>query len=244
MSETTSTRGAGVGSLAERQMRRWALGLEIQDRLEHEKALKELPHQTHAFIAISREHGAGGGMVARQASQLLGWEVLDRELLDYMAQRYRIDRNMLDFIDEAKSNWLLELFGKWINRKLVTPSEYISHLGQIVLLSARSGSCVFVGRGVQYLLPRDRGLFVRIVAPWETRVKEVMQRNGCPREEAERLIRETDATRRDYIQTEFQRDVEDLHEYDLGLNREYLDASAAADLVVQETRRRFDVPQS
>jgi hypothetical protein len=32
-------------------------------------------------ITVSREYGAGGGEVAQRIAQLLGWELLDRELL-------------------------------------------------------------------------------------------------------------------------------------------------------------------
>jgi cytidylate kinase len=36
-------------------------------------------------ITVTREYGAGGGEVARRLAELLGWQLLDRELLHQAA---------------------------------------------------------------------------------------------------------------------------------------------------------------
>ena len=128
-------------------MRSWALGLEVKDRLEHAAAVKQLPKEIHTYISISREAGAGGGEIANRLGQKLGWQVLDKELLDYMAEHYKMPRDLLDFVDESTSNWFHEVFGNWLDSHLVTQSEYVSRLGRIVLIAARHEHAVFVGRG-------------------------------------------------------------------------------------------------
>jgi hypothetical protein len=59
-------------------------------------------------------------------------------------------------VDETTTSWLLDTFGKWLDRQLVTESEYLTHLGQLVLLAAQSQSAIFVGRGAHFFLPRER----------------------------------------------------------------------------------------
>uniref|UniRef100_UPI0011775F11 cytidylate kinase-like family protein n=1 Tax=Candidatus Entotheonella palauensis TaxID=93172 RepID=UPI0011775F11 len=139
-----------VAQLAERQMRQWAIGLEVEQRRQHEEAAKPLPESVHPYLTISRDTGAGAGELAHQVGRRLGWEVLDRELLDYMATQYQIPKAMVEWVDETTTSWLVDTFGKWLDRRLVTESEYLTHLGQLVLLAAQSQSTIFVGRGAQF----------------------------------------------------------------------------------------------
>jgi cytidylate kinase len=225
--------------VAEQRMRLWTLGLEVQQRREMESDTSQMECEIHPYIAISRETGAGGGLLARKISDILGWDVLHREILDDIAQRYQLPRDMLDFVDERTSNWLIEAFGKWISQRVVTQSEYIVHLGRIVLMAARAGSAIFVGRGVNFLLPSDRGVCVHLVAPMKMRVKHVRQHRECSEAEARRYVRETDKGRRDFVSRHFNKDVSDGHHYDLVINRARTSIEEAAELIVARCRRRF-----
>ncbi|NLX53757.1 MAG: cytidylate kinase-like family protein [Planctomycetaceae bacterium] len=192
-------------------------------------------------IAISREAGAGGSAVGRRIGELLQWEVLNRKLLDMMAEKFNLSRAMVGVADETTSNWLIEVFGKWLDPRLVTRSEYIVHLGELVLLAAQHSSKVFVGRGAQHFLPAERGVSVFLVAPLTMRIARIQDVRGCSEAEARRYIRDTDQTRRDLIKSHFNREIDDPHLYDLVINRTQIDSDAAAELVVNECRRRFSL---
>lgn len=220
-------------------MRQWTLGLEVQQRRKEQAEPSELPRSIYPFICISRETGAGGGVIGRRVRDILGWDLLHREILDDMAHRYKLPRDMLDFVDENTSNWMLEWFGKWISRRTVTQSEYLIHLGQIVLMAAQHASAIFVGRGVNFLLPADRGLNVYLVAPHPMRTAHVVQRFEFSESEAGKYIRETDGCRRDFVRAHFNREMDDPHLYDLVINRAHLSEDAAAELIISQFRRRF-----
>lgn len=228
-----------ISKLAEQRMRQWAIELEVKQRIEHEEAVKHLPEHVHPYIAISRDTGAGAGEIAHRVGDILGWEVLDRELLGYMAEQYHLQKGMVEFVDETTTSWILDTFGKWLARQVITESEYVTHLGEIVLLAAQHHSTVFVGRGAQFFLPRDRGLAIQVVAPLSQRIERVMLRDGRSYEETQRYLGQTDRTRREFIREHFQRDVTDPHLYDLVLNLEYLDMAEAVDLIVSQCERRF-----
>jgi cytidylate kinase len=166
-------------------------------------------------------------------------DVLDSEILDDMARRYRVPRDVLDFVDEKTSNWMFEVFGKWLSRRVVTQSEYIVHVGKIVLMAAQTASTVFVGRGAQFVLPADKTLKIYLVGPQEARITHVRQVRQCSETEAKRYIRETDEGRRRLIKRYFNREMGDPHLYDLVLNRAHFDLAASADLIAHEWRRRF-----
>ena len=56
------------------------------------------------LITVSREYGAEGGKVASRLSRVLGWELLDQELLHRAAQIEHIPDSELEKLDEPASN--------------------------------------------------------------------------------------------------------------------------------------------
>lgn len=231
-------RSRALSELAERQMRTWALQLQSQQRLAEERAATPVPQLIQPYVAISRETGVDAGELAQAVASQCGWKMLDRELLDYLADHDHLSRIALDFVDERAVSWFHEMFGKWLDEQLVSQAEYVSRLGRIVLLAAQYESTVFVGRGVQFILPRERGLAVRIIAPRKKRVQRVMERRQCSEREARQFAEETDNARAQFIQRYFRHDVADPHLYDLVINLEHLTRNDAVDLIVSECKRR------
>ena len=165
MSIGTLSHNSHLSQLAERQMRTWALQLEAQKRLEKERADKAMQQRIHPYLVLSRETGVNAGELAHAIAAKCGWKVLDRELLDYMAEHDHLSRFALEFVDEKVVSWFRETFGKWLDEQLVSQAQFVSRLGKLVLLAAQHESTVFVGRGVQFILPRENGVAVRIIAP-------------------------------------------------------------------------------
>jgi cytidylate kinase len=239
MTENAWERAKSSARTAEQQMRRWSLGLEIGERVEQDRAVSELSTQIRPYVAISRQAGAGGGAVAQAVAAELGWELVGKTLLHQMADRYKLPQDMLEFVDEKTSNWLLEVFGKWISDRVVTQSEYVVHLGQLVLLAAQHASTVFVGRGAQFLLPRDKGLAVAIIAPLEQRISRTIQQRSLDRDQAVKYIKEVDEGRRDFVRRYFHHDVAEQDIFDLVINLDQLVQEDAVDLIVACCQKRF-----
>jgi cytidylate kinase len=232
---------ATAGRLCEQRVREWTLHVEAQRRRRAAEVARVEPGHIHPYVAISREAGAGGAALARLVGEKLNWEVLHRELLDTMADRFNLPRALLGVIDESASNWMVEVFGKWLDPLLVTRTEYIMHLGQIVLLAAQHASKVFVGRGAQFFLPPDRGVTIFLVAPLAMRIQRLKEVRGLSEQQARRYIRDTDQGRRELIKAHFNRDIGDPHAYDLVINRAHTSLEAAADLIVSQCGVRFGI---
>jgi cytidylate kinase len=145
----------------------------------------------------------------------------------------------LEFVDETTSNWFNEIFGHWLDHRTITQTEYVTHLGKILMLAAHDSRTVIVGRGAQFVLPRDKGLLVRIVAPLKRRIERIMHERQCVFEEARELVERIDEERREFIRRYFHHDVSDPHLYDLVINLEHIPLSKATDLIVQQCRQRF-----
>ena len=197
-----------------------------------------------ACITISRETGARGETVARLVGQRLGWEVYNHEVLEYIAQVAHLRSGLVEELSSPGRGWT----ERWLHKLLVGPAAGgdpgVTHLSQVVLAVGLQGQAVIVGRGAACVVPRDRALHVRLVAPLSERVAFMSELKRLPRADAERYVQETDAQRLQFVKAYFGRDGADPHLYDLVLDTSYLGVDLAADLVVQaflgkQNRRRL-----
>jgi cytidylate kinase len=210
----------GILAAAERQMHAWALGNELKDRATR-KATEGHPVQHEVrFITISREAGAGGSQIGRCVGERLGWEVFDKNLLDQVADRFRLPRLMLDLVDETRTNWVYDVLGTWMDHKVVPHEKYVACLTRVISTLVRRGHIVFVGRGAQFLLPRQEVLAVRLVASPKYRTQKIMEQLGLTEIDARRFITEADEGRREFVERFFHRDITDPHLYDVVINVE------------------------
>ena len=92
-------------------------------------------------ITITREYGAGGGELARQLAESLGWELLDRELLHQAAESEHVPDADLERLDE-KAISMADRF------RLHPPHQHYLHgLKTAAAEAARRGNVILVGRG-------------------------------------------------------------------------------------------------
>ena len=225
-----------IVAAAERQMQAWALTQEIADRTIRLDRGRRLASQLGPYVTLSREAGACGGEIAELVGEELGWEVLDKALLDRVADRFHLSRPMLDLVDETKNNWAFDMLGAWLDRRFIPPEKYVARLRRFVWTAARRGNVIFVGRGVHFLLPRESGLAVRLVAPEKYRVAHVMRRLQCNADYARRWIKETDRGRREFVLRYFHHDVDDPHLYDLVINVEGMGPVGTVDQILTAIR--------
>jgi hypothetical protein len=226
-----------MSKAAERQMRNWALDMQMQQRTASEREHIEVKELIHPYIAISRETGVNADNLSRAVADKCGWKLLDRELLDYIAEHDHLSRLALEFVDERAVSWFHEMFGTWLEKQLVSQAEYVSRLGKVLLLAAQHENTVIVGRGAQFMLPRERGLRVRIIAPLKLRVQNIMQLRQCNERDAKDYIETTVRGREQFVQRYFHHDVSDPHLYDLMINLAHIPRQDAIDLIVSEAKR-------
>jgi cytidylate kinase len=141
-------------------------------------------------LTVSREYGAGGGEVARRLAEVLGWELLDRELLHQAAAAEHVPDADLERLDE-KALSLADRF------RLHPPhQQYLHGLTEAARQAARRGNVVLVGRGTRQLLGEVSNTFhLRLVAPRDWRVRRMAEREGWSAEQAQARCLEVDRTR-------------------------------------------------
>lgn len=226
-----------IVAAAERQMQAWVKTAEIHERTIHEEGTHNLCDRLGKYLAISREEGAGGSEISQLLGEKLGWEVLDKNLLDRVAERLECSPATLELVDETPGNWVLDVLGAWMDRRIITQEKYVVHLGRVVLAAVRRGDVVLVGRGAQFLLPREKGLCVRIIAGKKFRVERIAASRNLGASAARQLVEETDLGRREFAQRFFHREIDDPHHYDLVINAERIGPDDAANMILQALSR-------
>lgn len=162
----------------------------------------------------------------------LGWNVLDKALVETIAKAAQVDPDLARRYDERVDSWLHRVSrrGLWhgafegvasASDAEFFDAETMAALARNLVSKAyERGNCVIVGRGGQCILQdRKDVLHVFIYAPWPNRVARVQSR--APEvEDVEHLIRSTDQHRAEYIRVFFGCNRSDPHLYHAMLSSE------------------------
>ncbi|MEX1026980.1 MAG: cytidylate kinase-like family protein [Candidatus Paceibacterota bacterium] len=222
---------SAIEKKAEENIRKWMFSEGAKDRVTRGKVKENVG----PYVLVSRETGAGGSEIARLVGEQLGWDVLDNEIVDYLVDHYGTSRSLVEFIDERRSNWINEIFTSWIEGLGYSSGTYVHRLNQLFLLAAHHGNVMIVGRGARFILPREHGLSVRILAPIGFRAAQIAMKRGLSMKEAHRFVENSDRQREAFVREHFHRKAADPHMYDLVINVKDSDRQGAADLIVEAT---------
>ena len=189
-----------------------------------------------AIIAISHQMGAGGTEIGMGAAQRLGYHYVDQELIQDAVRRYGLVEEKLSHLDESKPT-LFERFD-------AETRHYITILQTTLLEFAENDNAVLMGRGGQWLL---RGiphvLRVRVIAPFEQRVRQWIKRTAevageTPNQRAAAdLLRRDDSEKAGRMRYLYEVDLADPALYDLVINTEKLRFEAAVEMIERAVRR-------
>ena len=115
--------------------------------------------------------------------------------------------------------------------------DYLELLASVIAEYAAQGEAVLVGRGGQMILRRRPGvLHVKTIARFETRVFNIIQREGVKWREAAHRVRHSDEQRSGYMRRFYNVDWLDANLYDLVINTDQIACETAVRLVVEAAR--------
>src|SRR5438874_637384 len=208
-------------------------------------------------ITISREYGSGGGEIAVRLAKLLGWQLIDHEVVVRVAEKLHISEEEAREHDERVEGLASRIFKSLrlghptmpmtveIPPSMDSRAFYEARC-QIIEGAVATGQVVIVGRGAQAHLAKRRDvLHVRIVAPFALRLAYVMIRENLDREAAQARIMKKDQERARYLETFYHRHPGDPHLYDLVLNTGILDLESAVgviSIVLERKASRLSLP--
>jgi cytidylate kinase len=188
-----------------------------------------------AIITISHQMGAGGPEIGMGLAQRLAYHYVDQELLQDAVRRYGVAEDKLSHLDESKPS-LFERFD-------AETRHYITILQTTLLEFAETDNVVLMGRGGQWLLRGiPHALRVRIIAPFEHRVRQWIKRSAevtgeTPSQRAAaELVRRDDNEKKGRMRYLYEVDIDDPALYDLIINTDKLPHAAAGDMIERTAR--------
>jgi cytidylate kinase len=162
------------------------------------------------IITVEREYGCGGGEIAQQLAEHLGWKLWDQLLTEEIARLANCPKAVVERREERTDPLYYRLFKSFLRGsyegsinapklQLVDSESIIKITERVVQHAAKHGNCVLVGRGSQHFL-RDRQDTLRLFlyAPREEKVRRLLLR-GKNEGEAEELVDTVDRERADFI---------------------------------------------
>ena len=180
-----------------------------------------------ALVAMTREMGSLGKDVAAAVAERVGKQVIHHEIIDNLASKMRLRKSHVIRFLEGKA-------GIW--ERLTTDKTSLSiYTADETFALAESGRVAVIrGWGATHLLrPVPHVITVRVCAPFEVRVKRMMERlNTDDRDFVTNEIRMSEEAHAAITRRHFGVNWQDSENYDVVLNTERLTIEECAEEIV------------
>lgn len=225
-----------VEALVERQMKRRALA---ERATQAKPPTGEKSAAPLRVITVSRQAGSGGRTLAPRIASLLDFEFVDRQILDLLIQNTGARDRLINSLDERTRSGI-ELWVEGIlTQRYVDHSEYIRWLAKTVTVLAEDGDSVILGRGGNVILGSRGGLHVRVVAPKEFRIDNLVRYDNLSPADARKRVGESDEERRRFYRDGFGADIDNPEDYHLVINTGRVDIDSAVEIVLDAWKRHL-----
>jgi cytidylate kinase len=215
-----------IETIVDRQIRRWEL-----DK-NRPKETVPLPEKPGPIITISRQKGAGGSLAAEKLAELTGFTLIGRDIIDQISLDIGTQKRLVETLDES----VRSKFELWVEgiftRRLVDTSDYLKSLVKIIGAMSHHGKTIIVGRGANFILGRQRGFHVRVIADVDYRINSLMNRYGMDKKTASDEVARSDEQRRKFIKSDFGKDIDEPLAYDMVINSAYFKPEQIARLIM------------
>lgn len=184
-----------------------------------------------AIVTVSHEMGSGGAEIGTALAERLGYRYVDQDMIGQAARKYGVGEEKLTQLDETKPT-LFERFD-------VETRQHITILQSALLDVAEADDAVIMGRGGQVLLRNIvHVLRVRVMAPFDMRVKRVMKKMAGQMGETvdvrttAEMVRRNDHEKFGRMRYLYDVDWSDPSLYDVVVNTEKLSTLAGVELII------------
>lgn len=216
-------------ALVDRQVKEWL----AKKQARHERAGNR---PFHRVLTITGEYGALGDKVGEVVAQQLGFRYYDREIIQMISERAKVDAYLIEQVETEKQSYLQEIFETLLGNQTLNDSGYIRRLTEVVGAIGLEGSAVIMGRGANVILGEERALRVRCIAPRELRIQRNSKRLCVHQKEAAIQTAKEDSRRAEWVENLLGVDSTNPSQYDLVISTGRFAIDQAAALIVRSYR--------
>jgi len=195
-------------------------------------------------ITISREYGCQAYRLSEAVLQRMNehapegeeWTMLDRLLLDKIARESGYSKSELNYATHSNPAFR-SMFANLMGPDTAKPEKAFTHIKRVIAYFALAGNSIIIGRGgvaVAQNLPNT--IHVRLIAPMEFKVRNLMNSMGLTSEEAAKRIIERQKERDKFIKHFTHLDLSDPGLYHLILSNDKSTIREMAEMVVSRTQ--------
>lgn len=192
--------------------------------------------RAHILVTISRDHGALGAEVAQRLADVLGAPCADREILEAIAHRARVDTALVESLDRHVASIKSEWWRGLLSGKALTREQFSRNLVKVILSIARHNA-VIIGRGAHLILGAGVAFRVRIVGCTERCARRIGEREGLSPDKARERVRSVNRERDEFLRVYFDHPIDDPRSYDLVINSDRFDVEAMVELILLGLRQ-------
>jgi cytidylate kinase len=201
------------------------------------------------IIAIEREYGCGGGVIAQKIADTLGWKIWDRLLTEEIAKLANVDCSAVERRGErldSRFYRLAKVFWRGSYERSIPLDDdkffdadcLVSMMERIAAKIASEGNAVVVGRGAPYFLQGREDTFrVFLYAPRDEKLRRLIAA-GQRLEDAEEMVDSIDSERVAFCRHYFSSDWPKRALYHIMINTDIGDQRVIA--MILETMRLLD----
>ena len=202
-------------------------------------------------MCLSHTTGSGGDEIGKLVAERLGYLYLDEDIVARAAAESGLEPRDIASEERRKSlaSRLLETFAEgggdaWTlgaahGMEVLRPADIRALIRETIVQTAARGKVVIVSHAASYALERGPDtLRVFVTASPKTREERIaVAADGGERAQAARVIKDSDAGRRDYLKRFYSIDSESPTDYDLVVNTDQLSSEQAAEIVLRAAER-------
>jgi cytidylate kinase len=171
----------------------------------------------YRIITVEREYGCGGGEIACELANRLGWKVWDHTLTEEIAKVANVECATVERCEERVDGTFQRLVKVFLRgsyeHSIPLPGaepfdtdRFVAVGQQVMKKVAEAGNCVIVGRGAPYFLRlRADAFHVFLYAPHAEKLKRLLK-VGKSEKEAEELLDTIDRDRITFVKRYFNAD--------------------------------------
>jgi hypothetical protein len=199
-------------------------------------------------VCVSHATGASGEEIGKQVAEQLGYLYVDEEIVSRAAAEGRLAPR--DIADEERrrsfANRLLNVIAEsggdaWTlvgtpaaTTEAARPEDIRALIRETVVQTAGRGSVVIVAHAAAFALEPGPGtLRVLVTASAAVRAKRIAASEGLDDANAQRVIKDSDAGRRDYLKRFYSVDRESSTDYDLVVNTDHVSLEQGAGIILR-----------
>ncbi len=226
--------GESYDVTVERRMREW------QEKKDIEEGRLPGEHNRINYITVMRQMGSQAEEVASILAKLMDWGIFDQKIIDFMAENFGIHKDVLQSVDERTRNWIQDSLESFFSGKggYLDQSSYYRHLVEALLVVARHGRAIIMGRAAGQILPRQNGIAVAITAPFELRCRRIAEQHAISLEEARKLVKKDDKQQVKFVKDFLSKEAFDSMHFDIICNTELLTPPMVANLILRTYKLR------